>query len=106
MRLSMKVLKVLGAIVGILVVCIGGAVVWLSLRSPRSRAPSSEKVESTPQRVERGDYLVHHVVDCLGCHSDHVDKFGWPVKPGTEGQGGYPFDEKLGIPGTVCAQNL
>src|SRR5206468_11541394 len=50
--------------------------------------------------------LVEHVADCLGCHSDHTDGFGFPVKPGTEGEGGFPFDAKLGVPGLVCAQNI
>ena len=48
-----------------------------------------------------------HVADCVGCHSDfHADRFAVPVKAGTEGQGGFPFDKKLGVPGLVQAQNI
>jgi len=89
------------------VVLVGGALAWLALRSPEQRPASAEKVESTPERLARGEYLVEHVVDCVGCHSDfHYDRFAMPVKVGTEGQGGYPFDKRLGVPGVVQAQNI
>jgi hypothetical protein len=29
-----------------------------------------------------------------------------PVKPGTEGQGGFPFGGEFGVPGLVCSQNI
>src|SRR5262245_16478757 len=100
-----KMLKVLGW--GLLAVALlaGVAIGWLWLRPPKSRPSSSEKVEATPERLARGTYLVEHVADCLGCHSDfHADRYAIPVKAGTEGQGGYPFDARLGVPGLVQAQ--
>jgi len=91
----------------ILVLIAGAGVAWLALRSPAMRPPSDEKVEATPQRLARGEYLVEHVADCFGCHSDHHwNRFAIPVKNGTKGQGGYPFDAKLGVPGLVQAQNI
>jgi mono/diheme cytochrome c family protein len=97
------VLRILAA----LVVLIGGGLAWLALRSPAQRPPSTEKVEATPERLARGEYLVMHVSDCMGCHSDHHwHRFGAPVKAGTEGQGGFLFDKKLGVPGLVQAQNI
>lgn len=100
------VLKVLGAVLllGIAVIAIG--VSWLALRKPAQRAASTDKIDATPERLARGKYLVEHVADCLGCHSDHLDKFGFPVKPGSEGMGGFVFDKKLGFPGVVAAQNI
>jgi hypothetical protein len=89
-----------------LAVLIAIALVWLAVRKPASRPASAEKIEVTPQRLERGRYLVEHVADCLGCHSDHVNSFSFPVKPGTEGEGGFVFDKKLGFPGVVAAQNI
>ena len=58
-------------------------------------------------RLARGEYLVKYVCDCEGCHSDHDYKL-WdiPVKAGTEFQGGFTFDKKFGVPGTVAAQNV
>jgi hypothetical protein len=103
----MKVLKVLGWILAAIVLAAGGGLAWLVLRSPDRRPASTETVEATPQRLVRGDYLVHHVSDCLGCHSDfYADRFALPLKPGTEGQGGLQFDKRLGVPGVVQAQNI
>jgi hypothetical protein len=94
-----KVLKLLGAVVAVAVLAAGGVVAWLVLRSPEMKPPSTEKIVATPARLARGEYLVRHLVDCLGCHSDHdYDRFGMPIKPGTEAEGGYVFDEKLGVP--------
>jgi len=102
-----RLLKILGKIVIALVLAFGLALLWLALRSPRMRPPSAEKIEATLARMARGEYLVLHVADCLGCHSDfHSDRFAIPVKVGTEGQGGFPFDKKLGVPGLVQAQNI
>lgn len=102
----MKTLKVAGGMLLVLFALVGTGVTWLSIKKPASRAASSAPIEATPDRVARGQYLVHHVVDCLNCHSDHLTTFGMPVKPGTEGQGGFVFDKKLGIPGVVAAQNI
>jgi mono/diheme cytochrome c family protein len=103
----MKVLKVLGWIFAAVVLAAGIGLAWLVLRSPDRLPPSTEKVEPTPGRLARGEYLVHHVADCLPCHSDvHGDRFAIPVKAGTEGQGGFAFDQKLGVPGRVQAQNI
>ncbi len=101
-----RFLKLLGVMVGVVVLLLGVVVAWLALRSPDSRDARMDKIESTPARLARGEYLVKHVADCLGCHSDHNYLLGFPVKPGTEGQGGFAFDEMFGVPGVVCAQNL
>ena len=99
-------LKVVGGIVLVLLVLIGGGLIFLSLKKPASRPASAEKIEATPERLARGEYLATHVSNCLVCHSDHLTTYGFPIKPGTEGQGGFLFDEKLGFPGVVSAQNL
>ena len=50
---------------------------------------------------------MENVAHCLGCHSDaHFDRFAIPTRAGTEGQGGFPFDQRLGVPGLVQAQNI
>ena len=104
MKTMLKVLGVL-AVVVLLVACAGMA--YLALRKPAMRPPSPEKVEATPARHTRGKYLVAHVSDCLGCHSGFdAERFCLPPKRGTEGQGGFPFDKKLGVPGVVQAQNI
>ena len=100
-------MRVLLWIVLVLVALAGALLGWLAVRSPEMRPPSTEKVEATPERLARGKYLAHHVADCLACHSEFLyDRFAVPTKPGTEGQGGFPFDKKLGVPGLVQAQNI
>jgi mono/diheme cytochrome c family protein len=102
-----KFLRALAATVAVFAAVLALLVAFLALRPPKRRPASSVKIEPTPERLERGKYLALHVTDCLGCHSDHhFDRFGMPVKAGTEGQGGFAFDEKLGVPGVVCAQNI
>ncbi|MCU1228431.1 MAG: cytochrome c-related protein [Acidobacteria bacterium] len=99
-------LKIVGGVVLVVLALVLGGVSYLSMRKPAQRPASAEKIESTPARLARGSYLVNHVSDCLGCHSDHIDGFAFPVKPGAEGQGGFVFDKKLGFPGVVAAQNI
>jgi len=94
--------KIVGGFALVLIAAAG----FLSIKKPASRPASAEKIEMTPERIARGRYVVEHVSDCLGCHSDHLSKFSTPVKPGSEGEGGYIFDEKLGFPGVVAAQNI
>jgi mono/diheme cytochrome c family protein len=99
-------LKIVGGLVLAVIAFLAGAVTWLSVRKPESRPPSMEKVEASAAQLARGKYVVENVADCLGCHSDHVLKFGFPVKPGTAGEGGYIFDKNIGFPGVVAAQNI
>jgi hypothetical protein len=99
-------LKVVGGIVLVVLALVAGAFAWLSLKKPASRPASTEKVEATPERMARGKYLVENVSSCLECHSDHTTNYAFPIKPGTEGQGGYIFDKQIGFPGVVAAQNI
>ncbi|HEV2720440.1 MAG TPA: cytochrome C, partial [Thermoanaerobaculia bacterium] len=99
-------LKVLGIAVLVVVALIAAAFSWLSLKKPAQRMAAAEKIEPTPERVARGKYIVEHVSVCLDCHSDHLLTYSMPVKPGTEGLGGYIFDKKIGFPGVVAAQNI
>jgi Cytochrome c len=100
------VFKVLGIALLVVVALALAALAWLSFKKPAQRPASAEKIEATPERLARGKYVVEHVTDCLGCHSDHLTTYGFPVKPGTEGTGGYIFDKKIGFPGVVAAQNI
>ena len=99
--------KILGILALILVVGIAALIGLLALKKPAMRPAPTEKIEATPERLARGKYLVEHVSHCLGCHSDaYFDRYALPLKPGTLGQGGYPFDKKLDVPGMVQAQNI
>jgi len=67
------------------------------------------KEDSLKAIVERGSYLAHSVVNCVDCHSQfELDKFSFPIKPGTEGGGGVAFHELLptDIPGKLWVPNI
>lgn len=63
--------------------------------------------DSIKKVLERGEYLALHVAACVDCHSKRdFTKFSGPVIPGTEGGGGFLFDEKLGLPGKIYGRNI
>lgn len=79
---------------------------YMGTASPEARPASTEKVESTESRKARGNYLVRHVVACLGCHSKRDwNLFGAPIV-GHPGSGGSCFNERWGMPGRVCPPNI
>lgn len=43
---------------------------WRPIVGPRARRLSDRRFAATPQRLERGQYLVNSVMGCAGCHSD------------------------------------
>jgi mono/diheme cytochrome c family protein len=62
---------------------------------PRARPLTDRTFERTPERLERGRYVVNSASACLFCHSE-IDWNQFAVKPGTEGAGRTWADE--GIP--------
>ncbi len=103
-------MKTLLRIVGILVLTVAAlaaiGISYLSLRKPAQRAASAAKVQVTPERVARGEYVVRHVGICFDCHSERVLAYGLPFKPGREGVGGFVWDEKSDFPGVLAAANI
>lgn len=70
---------------------------------------ASTNDDSVRAVLARGEYLTNHVAVCLDCHSKRdFTKYGGPIVPGTEGQGGEEFSHDLldAIPGTVYARNI
>jgi len=54
---------------------------WRPVLGARSRPLTSRHFERTPERLERGKYLVNGVVLCFDCHSQAIKDFQ-DVKPG------------------------
>src|SRR5687768_5842687 len=99
--------KILLGIVIAVVVAAGGAAVFLTLKTPAQRPAPDLKVEATPERLERGRYLVEHVSACLHCHSPGDEtRWGIPFKPELRGAGGMCLTEAVGFAGIVCAKNI
>ncbi len=99
-----KISVIVAAIIALTAVILA---VRIATLKPAMRATTELVIEPTPERLARGEYLFHHVSDCLACHSDHLwDKWTSPVKPGTEGMGGFTFGESEGVPGEISAPNI
>jgi mono/diheme cytochrome c family protein len=83
----MRVRPTVGRIVlvlGLLLIAgITATIGWRPFIGPRARALTDRRIESTPQRLERGRYLVNHVNACAFCHSElDTSVEGLPVKAG------------------------
>lgn len=100
MKKALVVLLVL-----VVVVVAGGAVLYQVLSRPAQRPPSEEKVEITPARVQRGEYLAKNVAACFACHAqpDWTRYAGPPQGP--PGAGGDCL-QGPGIPGAICTPNI
>jgi hypothetical protein len=66
---------------------------WRPLIGAKKRPLTTRKFESSPERMRRGDYLVHAVMHCMGCHSKHDDKADPPVLVSQEGSGQVIFEQ-------------
>jgi mono/diheme cytochrome c family protein len=98
-----KVLGIVGVVVALLV---GGVSAFVATFKPKQRPASTETVERTPARVERGKYLVEAVLGCMDCHATHdMTRFGFPPT-GAPGAGGQCFGKDQGMPGQICTSNI
>jgi mono/diheme cytochrome c family protein len=71
----------------LLAVAITATIGWRPFIGPRARAVTDRRFEATPQRMERGRYLVRAVTGCLGCHSDVDTGVGIPTEAAMNGAG-------------------
>ena len=93
--------------IGILLVFFVGALLYLKFALPKIGDAPEMKVELTPERISRGEYLANHVTVCIDCHSQRDwTRFSGPPKEGTYGMGGDVFDQKFGFPGSYYAKNI
>lgn len=98
--------KVVGIVLLVVVALAAIGVGYLAVRKPAQRPASAAKIVSTPERVARGRYLVHHVSNCFDCHSERTGAYALPFKPGRDGVGGFVWNKELGFPGLLAAPNL
>ena len=103
----MKVFKIILVLLVIIIVCISGLLVYVKAALPNVGAAPDLKIESTPERIKRGEYLANHVNLCVDCHSER-DYSYWsaPLVPGSLGKGGEAFTEAQGFPGKFYARNI
>jgi mono/diheme cytochrome c family protein len=102
-----KVLKILLWILIVVVIGIGGLLSYLKFGLPKVADAPDLRIEITPERLERGEYLAWYVSGCIECHSQRDwTTFSGPVIPGTEGAGGHPFTRAMGLPGQYYPPNI
>lgn len=101
LRTALFLVIVLIVLIGVVGVKVLGPRAFLG---PRSRPLTSRTFESTPARLQRGQYLANSI-GCLYCHSPHDwSKRDDPILPGMTGAGQQlPYTD---LPGKVFAPNL
>lgn len=102
-----KFFKILAYIFWGVAVLVVAFLIYFNSSYPKVDPPSNEKVEITPPRIARGEYLAKHVAVCMDCHSTRDwSKFSAPPLADTWGKGGDNFSEEIGFPGTLYAKNI
>lgn len=102
-----KAFKVIGIILGVIVLIIVGAGFYVKSFLPDVGPAPDLKIVSTPEKVEHGRYLANHVMICMDCHSTRDWKFyGGPMMMDSLGMGGEKFDKNAGFPGTIYSANI
>lgn len=100
-----KIFRFLKFLFFLFVILLISGYIYFNLTYPKTDPAPKLEIYPSPERIERGDYLVNHVTVCLSCHSSRDwTKFSGPEIPGTEGMGGEKFEE--GFPGTIYAGNI
>lgn len=88
-----------------LLLIVGGATYFVTYQ-PKFRPASTEKIENTQARLERGRYLAEAVLGCFDCHADHdVKKYALPAV-GPVGAGGVCMGQPGSFPGVICMPNI
>lgn len=86
------VVKIVLGLVALAVVAAAAGLTWLYTQYPAVPPPEDVRIQATPERLARGQYLVENVSGCVVCHADRDwEKFSAPVVAGTKGKGGQRF---------------
>ncbi|MBN3034936.1 MAG: c-type cytochrome [Bacteroidales bacterium] len=103
MRLIRKSLLILLLLI---IAGVSALIGYLKFYLPNVGAAPDLMIEKTPERVERGKYLAHHVMMCMDCHSPrNWNKLSGPVDHGYFA-GGEAFGRNRGFPGEFIPGNL
>jgi mono/diheme cytochrome c family protein len=99
--------KIAGYVLGGIVLLIAAGLIYFNSKFPDVEKPKNIKVEITPERIKRGEYLANHVTGCIDCHSQRDwTKYAAPLISGSEGKGGQKFGREIGFPGDIYAKNI
>jgi len=102
-----KILRIGLFLMVFLLIGVATLLAYVRFALPDVGKPIDLKVEATPERIARGEYLANHVTVCMQCHSQRDwSVFAAPSKPGTAGMGGEVHDQRLGFPGRYVSKNI
>jgi len=102
-----KILIYVGYLVAFLLVALGALLTYVKAALPDVGEAQDLRIEYTAERVARGKYLATSVTVCMDCHSKRDwTQFSGPLTPGTLGQGGERFDQRLRLPGVFVSKNI
>ena len=103
-RIGKFVLVAVTVLAVLLVAAISLTIGWRPFIGPKARALTNRRFESTPERIQRGQYLANAVMGCFYCHSEHDWKAeGAPIIQSKMGAGGR-FEGDF--PGIVYTPNI
>jgi mono/diheme cytochrome c family protein len=84
-KVALGFVLIIGAL---LFVGITATIGWRPFIGPRARPLTDRRVDATPARLARGEYVVRNVAVCLVCHSElDTATEGLPLKAGMDGAG-------------------
>ena len=93
------------ALACIAIVCIAASYITSCNNRPGTDVIATD--DSTKQVLARGEYLFNNLAGCVDCHSKRdFTKYSGPVVPGSEGGGGFVFDQKFQLPGVLYGKNI
>lgn len=102
-----KTFKYIGVGVALILLLIFAGLIYINSTFPSIELKENFKAEITPDKIERGKYLVNSVTACFHCHSTiDFTKFSGKVVEGAEGKGGRFYPEEAGFPGTFYSSNI
>jgi len=105
MRVKRRTWRALWTALKWLPVLAAAALLYIYIRPPSRAQPADIRVDASPERIERGQYLFTALADCDGCHSERdFSRLGGPVVSSGRGKGMVmPLE---GLPGRIVASNI
>ncbi len=98
-------LKILGALVGVVLLVAACGLGYLFFAFPKAQPAPSITIAATPDVLARGKYLNDDVVGCTTCHTKRDwNRFSGPIKTDAMGAGGESFN--LGAAGMLYSKNI
>jgi len=102
-----KTFRIILYVFGAIILLVAGLLTYIKTALPNVGPAPVIRIKSTPEMIERGQYLANSVNVCMDCHSTRDwSHFAGPADPTTWGKGGEAFTQIFGFPGAYYAKNI